>query len=562
MSAISKKYKSTSSSETLQASHQGSTLNAGKVNLTTTESDLTLIGSTITAGNAKLDSAGNLSLLSAQDTMRQRSQNSNSGWSAGVFVGSSGGSYGFGVEGSAQVGKGYENSDSVTHVNSMIQAEKVEARSGQDMSLKGGVVTGNKVAVGVGNNFIIESRQDSQQYESKQTQAGVSAVVAIYGSGSNASVNGSLTQGKLNYAQVATQSGLHAGEAGLTVNVAGNTHLKGGIVDSQATAEKNHFTTGSLTAENIENYSEAKVESVSGGLSTDPTQNIANGFAAGLSALGNIHQQDSSTTHSAIGSNIQLTTQQGEIPTTLSRDTATANERVQKADMEEVKARQEMAQVIGDIANNGITLVLKPKLDEAKRQKDEAEAILKEDKTNAAALEQKRLANDVIKEYGQGGKIQLAVRAVTGVLQGIATGDASQAAVGGLSPYINHQIKEATTDKDGNVNLEANLMAHALLGAIEAYATGNNAAAGAAGAVSGELAAKLITEQLYQKSPEQLTEAQKQTVSALSQLASGLAGSLISDSTAGAINSAEIGKRAVENNNLATAIGKKAFPVV
>ncbi len=52
-------------------------------------------------------------------------------------------------------------------------------------------------------------------------------------------MNGSLTQGKLNYAQVATQSGLHAaGEAGLTVNVAGNTHLKGGIVDSQATAEK------------------------------------------------------------------------------------------------------------------------------------------------------------------------------------------------------------------------------------------------------------------------------------------------------------------------------------
>ncbi|MEH8086525.1 hemagglutinin repeat-containing protein, partial [Gallibacterium anatis] len=272
-------------------------------------------GSTITAGNAKLDSAGNLSLLSAQDTMRQRSQNSNSGWSAGVFVGSNGGSYGFGVEGSAQVGKGYENSDSVTHVNSMIQADKVEARSGQDMSLKGGVVTGNKVAVEVGNNFIIESRQDSQQYESKQTQAGVSAAVAIYGSGSNASVNGSLTQGKLNYAQVATQSGLHAGEAGLTVNVAGNTHLKGGIVDSQASQEKNHFTTGSLTAENIKNYSEANVESMGGGLSTDPTQNIANGFVAGLSALGNINKQDSTTTHSAIGSNINLTTQQGDIPT-------------------------------------------------------------------------------------------------------------------------------------------------------------------------------------------------------------------------------------------------------
>ncbi|WP_230589097.1 hemagglutinin repeat-containing protein [Gallibacterium anatis] len=562
MSAISKKYKSTSSSETLQASHQGSTLNAGKVNLTTTESDLTLIGSTITAGNAKLDSAGNLSLLSAQDTMRQRSQNSNSGWSAGVFVGSSGGSYGFGVEGSAQVGKGYENSDSVTHVNSMIQADKVEARSGQDMSLKGGVVTGNKVAVEVGNNFIIESRQDSQQYESKQTQAGVSAAVAIYGSGSNTSVNGSLTQGKLNYAQVATQSGLHAGEAGLTVNVAGNTHLKGGIVDSQASQEKNHFTTGSLTSENIENYSEAKVESVGGGLSTDPTQNIANGFAAGLSALGNINKQDSSTTHSAVGSNILLTAQQGDIPTTLSRDTTTANERIDKIEIADLKTRQEMAQVIGEIANNGITIVLKPKLDEAERQKAEAEAILKNDKHNQTAQQQLDTANKVIKTYGQGGQIQLAVRAVTGVLQGIATGEATQAAVGGLSPYANQAIKQLTTDPTTDeVNTQANLMAHALLGAVEAYATGNNAAAGAAGAVGGELAAKIIIEQLYQKAPDQLTEAQKQTVSTLSQLASGLAGGLISDSTAGAINAAEIGKRAVEDNyfNLNTVLNNSDY---
>ena len=238
------------------------------------------------------------------------------------------------------------------------------------------------------------------------------------------------------------------------------------------------------------------------------------------------------------------------MPTTLARVTKAANEQVEKTELADLKTSQEMAQVIGEIANNGITIVLKPKLDEAERQKAEAEAILKEDKTNAVALEQKRLANEVIKTYGQGSQIQLAVRAVTGVLQGIATGEATQAAVGGLSPYANYAIKEATTDKDGNVNTEANLMAHALLGAVEAYATGNNATAGAAGAIGGELAAKIITEQLYQKIPEQLTEAQKQTVTTLSQLASGLAGGLISDSTAGAINAAEIGKRAVEDNGL------------
>lgn len=227
---------------------------------------------------------------------------------------------------------------------------------------------------------MIESRQDSQQYDSKQIQGGVSAGVSVIGSGSYASVNGSLNQGKLNYAQVETQSGLHAGEAGLTVNVTGNTHLTGAIVDSQASQEKNRFTTGSLTSENIENHSEAKVESVGGGLSTDPTQNIVNGLATGLSALGNINKQDSSTTYSAVGSNIQLTTQQGDIPTTLSRGTTTANEQVNKTEIADLKTRQEMAQVIGEIANNGITLVLKPKLDEAERQKAEAIAILKNDR--------------------------------------------------------------------------------------------------------------------------------------------------------------------------------------
>ena len=86
------------------------------------------------------------------------------------------------------------------------------------------------------------------------------------------------------------------------------------------------------------------------------------------------------------------------------------------------------------------------------------------------------------------------------------------AVVGGLSPYANLAIKNATTDSDGNVNSTANLMAHALLGAIEAKATGNNALAGATGAVGAELTAQLITEQLYGKNAKDLTEAQKETV--------------------------------------------------
>ncbi|MBE2898416.1 VENN motif pre-toxin domain-containing protein [Pasteurellaceae bacterium 20609_3] len=111
-------------------------------------------------------------------------------------------------------------------------------------------------------------------------------------------------------------------------------------------------------------------------------------------------------------------------------------------------------------------------------------------------------------------------------------------------------IKQATTDENGKVNQSANLLAHAVLGAAEALATGNNALAGAAGAATGEVAAKLITEQLYNTTPDKLSEAQKETVSALSQLASGLSGVLAGDNTGSGITAAQSGKSAVENNYL------------
>ncbi|KGQ70153.1 hypothetical protein OA57_07400 [Chelonobacter oris] len=97
-------------------------------------------------------------------------------------------------------------------------------------------------------------------------------------------------------------------------------------------------------------------------------------------------------------------------------------------------------------------------------------------------------------------------------------------------------------------NASANVIAHTLLGAIEASATGNNALVGAAGSATAELTAPILTERLYGKSVKGLTESQKETVLTLSQIVSGLSGTLIGDGTQSAVVSAEIGKRAVENN--------------
>ncbi|MGC0811545.1 VENN motif pre-toxin domain-containing protein [Pantoea agglomerans] len=95
------------------------------------------------------------------------------------------------------------------------------------------------------------------------------------------------------------------------------------------------------------------------------------------------------------------------------------------------------------------------------------------------------------------------------------------------------------------VNVQANLIAHAVVGAVTSYASGNPALAGASGAAMGEY----IAQQMYPGvKREDLSEEQRQTISTLGTLAAGLAGGVAGDSTGGAVAGAQAGKNAVENN--------------
>ncbi|HHF2583924.1 TPA: hemagglutinin repeat-containing protein, partial [Haemophilus influenzae] len=327
--------KSTQTSESKTITHRGSELNAGTVNLTSRKADVDVLGSTLNAKRLELDVAKNLNVESVQDTYHNRSENKNTGWSVGVFAGANGNSYGIGVEGSAQVGKGHENSDSVTQRNSYLNAEETIIKTGKDANFKGAVVKTDRLEADIKGNLNLESRQDSNHYDSKQTQAGAGFSVAIYGSGSSASANYSQNKAKVNYAQVEEQTGFHVGKGGMDVKVAGNTHLAGSVIDSEATQDKNHFKTKSLTHTDIENRSEIEVKSVSAGLSTNMAQNAKNAMAAAASALGNKHESATSQTQSAIGSNIQIDTETPENLTALSRDTQNANHKVKAFDLQE-----------------------------------------------------------------------------------------------------------------------------------------------------------------------------------------------------------------------------------
>ncbi|RRZ86026.1 hypothetical protein EGK14_21320, partial [Erwinia sp. 198] len=113
---------------------------------------------------------------------------------------------------------------------------------------------------------------------------------------------------------------------------------------------------------------------------------------------------------------------------------------------------------------------------------------------------------------GTGGALQQGISAATAAAAALADGNVAGAVAGGAAPYLAELIHKATTTTDANgkevVNVEANLTAHAVLGAAVAQASGGSALAGASGGVAGEY----IAQQLYPGVDRaDLSEEQRQT---------------------------------------------------
>ena len=231
----------------------------------------------------------------------------------------------------------------------------------------------------------------------------------------------------------------------------------------------------------------------------------------------------------------------------------------------ELDFQREMTEKFGpNVAETGSLLANKFG-EEAKAKRHEAAIALEEaekakaennNETNRALVKQARdnfeTASREAKEWETGGSQRLVIDSALNVISTALAGrPAAEVVASGLSPAVNNQIKKATTDAKGNVNTALNLTAHALWGAVEAYAGNRNVAAGAAGAAGGEAAAHFLASTLYNKSPEKLSEEEKRTVSSLSQVAAGIAGGTLSDSSDGAIIAAKTAKDSVENNSMA-----------
>ncbi|MET4055093.1 hypothetical protein ABIC12_000684 [Pantoea agglomerans] len=563
----------------------GSTLGAGgNLAITATAAqpgsagNILVQGSQLQAGgDLGLTAKNDISLLSAQNSERTDSTNSSKGGSLGIGLTAGSGGYGISVSASVNAGKGRENGNGLTHTETTLTAGNgLSLNAGRDTTLTGAQVRGDSVKVDTGRNLTLTSEQDSDRYDSKQQNASAGGSFTFGSMTGSASVN--LSQDKMhsNWQSVAEQTGIFAGKGGFDVTAGEHTRLNGAVISSTATADKNRLDTGTLGFSNIENHADYKTEHQSVGMSTGGSigsqfeGNMANGLLAGLNGSGSA----SSVTKAAVSDGtliIRDKAKQTQDVADLSRDAAGANPGLDKIfDKDKEQRRMETAQLLaeigsqaGDIARTqGEIAATRAATEKMKNispdQKKDAEAQWR--KANPG---QEPTAADITGQVyqtlynremlaggmGTGGPVQQGISAATAAIQGLAGGNIAQAVSGAAAPYLAEQIHTLTTTKgpDGKevVNVQANLIAHAVVGAVTSYASGNPALAGASGAAMGEY----IAQQMYPGvKREDLSEEQRQTISALGTLAAGLAGGVAGDSTGGAVAGAQAGKNAVENN--------------
>ncbi|EFF3837583.1 glycohydrolase toxin TNT-related protein [Escherichia coli] len=541
----------------------GSTLSAGNnVSVTATgknkdhnnSGDILITGSQIKSGNdTSLNAQNDILLAAAADTRQTTGKNSSKGGGVGVSFGGGTNGGGLSIFAGINGSEGREKGNGTTWTETTVDAGKnVSLTSGRDTTLSGAQVSGEKVSADVGNNLTISSLQDSDRYDSRQNS------VAAGGSFTFGSMSGSgyasISQDKIksNYDSVREQSGIYAGKDGFDVTVGNHTQLNGAVIASTATDDKNSLSTGTLGWSDIHNQADYKAShtgiSLSGGSGMSASQMVASNAIAGaanaLTGMSGSSGHAEGTTSSAIsGGNLIIRDKESQKQNIagLSRDPENANGSIAPIfDREKEQKRLQEAQVISQISGQMSNIVMTYGETEAMKA-----ARAKHPGLSDAQLRETPEYREVMKGYGTGSTPQMVVQAITGVLGGLNAGNPGQVLAGGLNPAVAQLIKQATGD-----NREANLMAHAVWGALAAQLGGNNAASGAAGAFSGELAARYIIDNYYGGRTDNLSEQERQQISMLATIASGIAGGLAGNSTSAAGTGAQAGRNSVENNYL------------
>ncbi|EEV2154656.1 contact-dependent inhibition toxin CdiA [Escherichia coli] len=565
LSLTTQKSKSQQHSESDTVS--GSTLNAGNnlsvvatgKNRGDNRGDIVIAGSQLKAGgNTSLDAANDILLSGAANTQKTTGRNSSSGGGVGVSIGAGKGA-GISVFASVNAAKGSEKGNATEWTETTTDSGKtVTINSGRDTVLNGAQVNGNRIIADVGHDLLISSQQDTSKYDSKQTSVAAGGSFTFGSMTGSGYIAASRDKMKSRFDSVAEQTGMFAGDGGFDITVGRHTQLEGAVIASTATPDKNHLDTGTLGFSDLHNEADYKVShsgiSLSGGGSFG--DKFQGNMPGGMISAGGHSGHAEGTTQAAVAEGtitIRDRDNQKQNPADLSRDPAHANDSISPIfDKEKEQRRLQTVGLISDIGSQVADIArTQGELNALKAAKEATGETLPANATEKQRQEYLAKLRDTPEykkeqeKYSTGSEIQLGIQAATAALQGLAGGNLAGALAGASAPELAHLLK--STEKDPAVNA----IAHAILGGAVAAMQGNNVAAGAAGAATGELAARAIAGMLYPGVKQSdLSEEQKQTISTLATVSAGLAGGLTGNSTASAAVGAQSGKNAVENNAL------------
>ena len=349
----------------------------------TTKKDIEMKGSQIIGDNVSMNAGENITLNAAENRSTSDTKQSSKSSQAGMNFAPTGNSF----YANASKGQGNETEGIFTHTSSQVIARKdLTTESGKDTTLRGSNAYGDKVTIKAGGNLAIESVQDKDSYTSHNESKGMGLSIGSMKKTTDnnkmkSSLKGGLAVGtsKSNidstYESVTNQAGITAGSQGYDVSVKDTTHLKGGLIDSHASQDKNTLTTGTLVWEDIENKADYKAtaDGRNYGASWSPKETITNKDGTTQKVGGNkvatspvqsqpVKEKSDSTTKSAISEGaITITDKehQKQDISDLNRDTKNTLNQLEKIfDKEKVQERQELAtefaklgaEKIGDIA--------------------------------------------------------------------------------------------------------------------------------------------------------------------------------------------------------------------